>query len=289
MEDNFGCLVGIIVTSVILIIALVVVGMPFTTVPEGHVGVVVHFGEAQEDILYPGFSTKPLFSKVVDMDTRWQRYSIQTSAFSKDIQQVDITMSINYALQTQGALRMYKTVGTKYDESIILPLIHEATKSTFAKYSAEQLVSNRDLISEEVFAELSQELEFYDLSVKEVAIEDIDFSDAFTNAIEAKQVATQTLLQAETEQKQQTLVAQAEAERAKIKTEAEAEQKRIAAQADADAVKIAADAEAYRLEMESKHITEMTIRKSMIEKWDGELPVITGEGATPIINATDIL
>ena len=263
--------------------------MPFTTVPEGHVGVVVHFVEAQDDILYPGFSTKPLFSKVVDMDTRWQRYSIQTSAFSKDIQQVDITMSINYALQTQGALRMYKTVGTKYDESIILPLIHEATKSTFAKYSAEQLVSNRDLISEEVFAELSQELEFYDLSVKEVAIEDIDFSDAFTNAIEAKQVATQTLLQAETEQKQQTLVAQAEAERAKIKTEAEAEQKRIAAQADADAVKIAADAEAYRLEMESKHITEMTIRKSMIEKWDGELPTITGEGATPIIDMTNIL
>lgn len=289
MEDNFGCLVAIIVTVVILIIALVVVGMPFTTVPEGHVGVVVHFGEAQEDVLYPGFSTKPLFSKVVDMDTRWQRYSIQTSAFSKDIQQVDITMSINYALQTQGALRMYKTVGTKYDESIILPLIHEATKSTFAKYSAEQLVSNRDLISEEVFAELSQELEFYDLSVKEVAIEDIDFSDAFTNAIEAKQVATQTLLQAETEQKQQTLVAQAEAERAKIKTEAAAEQKRITAQAEADAVKIAADAEAYRLEMESKHITEMTIRKSMIEKWDGELPTITGEGATPIIDMTNIL
>ncbi len=289
MEDNFGCLVGIIITVIILVIALIIVGMPFTTVPEGHVGVVVHFGEAQEDILYPGFNSKPLFSKVVDMDTRWQRYSIQTSAFSKDIQQVDITMSINYALQTQGALRMYKTVGTKYDESIILPLIHEATKSTFAKYSAEQLVSNRDLISEEVFAELSQELEFYDLSVKEVAIEDIDFSDAFTNAIEAKQVATQTLLQAETEQKQQTLIAQAEAERATIKTEAAAEQKRITAQAEADAVKIAADAEAYRLEMESKYITDETIRKSMIEKWDGELPTITGEGATPIIDMTNIL
>lgn len=289
MYEESGCLVAVIVAVVILIAALVIVGMPFTTVPEGHVGVVVHFGEAQEEVLHPGFNTKPLFSKVVDMDTRWQRYSIQTAAFSKDIQQVDIVMSVNYALQKQGALKMYKSVGTKYADSIILPLVHEAVKSTFAKYSAEQLVSNRDLISEEVFAELSNELEFYALSVKEVAIEDIDFSDAFTNAIEAKQVATQTLLQAETEQKQQTLVAQAEAERAKIKTEADAERKRISAQADADAVKIAADAEAYRLEMESKHITDMTIKKSMIEKWDGALPVISGDGATPIIDTSDLV
>ena len=281
---TIGCLIPVIV----LILALVVVGMPFTTVPEGHVGIIVHLGRAQDEVLSPGFNTKPLFSSVVDMDTRWQRYSIQTAAFSKDIQQVDITMSVNYALQRQGALKMYKDVGTEYADKIILPLIHEAVKSTFAKYSAEELVSNRDLISEEVFTELSQELEFYALKVQEVAIEDIDFSDAFTNAIEAKQVATQTLLQAETEQKQQTLVAQAEADRAKIKANAEAEQMMIRAQANADAVKIAADAEAYRLEMESKHITDMTIRKSMIEKWNGALPVISGE-ATPIIDAGDLL
>ena len=281
-----GCLIHVII---VIVIALVVVGMPFTTVPEGHVGVIVHLGKAQDEVLSPGFNTKPLFSSVVDMDTRWQRYSIQTSAFSKDIQQVDITMSINYALQKQGALNMYKNVGTKYDESIILPLIHEATKSTFAKYSAEQLVSNRDLISEEVFEELSQELEFYSLSVKEVAIEDIDFSDAFTNAIEAKQVATQTLLQAETEQKQQTLVAQAEAERATIKATAAAEQKRIAAEADADAVKIAADAEAYRLQKENEHITDMIIQKETVEKWDGKLPVITGADAVPLVDTEGLI
>lgn len=289
MSKNVGCGYAVAVVAVILIAALVIVGMPFTTVPEGHVGVVVHFGEAQEEVLYPGFNTKPLFSKVVDMDTRWQRYSIQTAAFSKDIQQVDIVMSVNYALQKQGALKMYKSVGTKYADSIILPLVHEAVKSTFAKYSAEQLVSNRDLISEEVFAELSQELEFYALSVKEVAIEDIDFSDAFTNAIEAKQVATQTLLQAETEQKQQTLVAQAEAERAKIKAQAEAEQQMIKAQAEADAKKIAADAEAYRLQQENAHITDAVIKKEMIEKWNGKLPVISGDGATPILNVSEIM
>lgn len=282
---TIGCLIPVI----IFVIVLIFVGMPFTSVPEGHVGVVVYLGKAQDEILSPGFNSKPLFSSVVDMDTRWQRYSIQTSAFSKDIQQVDITMSVNYALERHGALKMYKDVGTSYDEKIILPLIHEAVKSTFAKYSAEELVANRDVISEEVFDELSQELEFYALKVQEVAIEDIDFSDAFTNAIEAKQVATQTLLQAETEQKQQTLVAQAEAERATIKAKAEAEQKRIAAEADADAVKIAADAEAYRLQRENEHITDKTIRKETVSKWDGKLPVITGADTVPLVDTEGLI
>lgn len=282
--ERIGCLVVAVISLVVLLIVFIIGGIPFTTVPEGHVGVVVVMGEAQDEVLYPGFNGKPLFSKVVDMDTRWQRYQITTAAFSKDIQQVDIVMSVNYALQSQGALKMYKDVGTKYADSIMLPLIHEAVKSTFSKYSAEELVSKRDMISEEVYDELAQELEFYKISVKEVAIEDIDFSDAFTNAIEAKQVATQTLLQAETEQKQQTLIAQAEAERATIKANAQAEQKMIAAKADADAVKIAAEAEAYRLEMESKHITDAVIRKQTIEKWDGKLPAITGEGFDTIVD-----
>lgn len=273
-----------------LILAMVAMLLMFSgcakavTIKEGQVGIVVKFGQAKEEVLYPGFYfTMPFVTKVVKMNVQWQKYYLETSAFSKDMQQVDIKCSMNYALRSQGALKMYKDVGKEYADKIMLPLALDALKSTFSRYSAEELVSNRDLIAEEVFAELAQELEFYSVSVKEVAIEDIDFSDAFTNAIEAKQVATQTLLQAETEQKQQTLIAQAEAERAKIKAQADAEQKLITARAEADAVKIAADAEAYRLEMESKFITDAVIRKETVEKWDGKLPTITGADSVPFV------
>lgn len=278
------------VIAVIAIVVVIVFAAAFAkTVPEGHVGVVVTLGSARDDILYPGFHLMSPLDHVINMDCRWQKYYVETSAFSKDMQQVDIKMSMSYALQKQGALKMYKQVGTDYADKIMLPRTLDAVKSTFAKYSAEELVANREQISNEVLAMLSEQLLFYDLSVKEVAIEDIDFTDAFTNAIEAKQVATQTLLQAETEQKQQTLIAEAEAERARIKAEAEAQQRMIRAQADADAVKIAADAEAYRLQQENAYITEMTIRKEMIEKWDGKLPVISGDSSTPIINASDLI
>ena len=274
-----------------LILAMVAMLLMFSgcakavTIKEGQVGIVVKFGQAKDEVLYPGFYfTMPFVTKVVKMNVQWQKYYLETSAFSKDMQQVDIKCSMNYALRSQGALKMYKDVGKEFADKIMLPLALDSLKSTFSRYSAEELVSNRDLIAEEVFAELAQELEFYSIEVKEVAIEDIDFSDAFTNAIEAKQVATQTLLQAETEQKQQTLIAQAEAERAMIKARSESEQKLIRAQAEADAVKIGADAEAYRIEMESKYITEEIIKKETIEKWNGELPTITGSGTVPIVD-----
>lgn len=282
-----------LVFAVMMVVVFVLTGCSpakAVTIKEGEVGIVVKFGQADDELLYPGFYfTMPIVTRVVKMNVQWQKYYIETSAFSKDMQQVDIKCSLNYALQSQGALKMYKDVGKKYDDKIMLPLALDALKSTFSRYSAEELVANRDLIAEEVFAELAQELEFYSIRVQEVAIEDIDFSDAFTNAIEAKQVATQTLLQAETEQKQQTLIAEAEAERAMIKAKSESEQRLIRAQAEADAVKIAADAEAYRLEMESKHITDAVIQKETVEKWDGKLPTITGGDTVPILDTSAIV
>lgn len=255
------------------------------SVPEGHVGIVIKWSKAQDETLSPGFYfTNPFTTSVKLMDMRWQKYTTQTSAFSKDIQQVDITVSMSYQIQTGGALRLYKEVGMDYADKIMLPRLLDALKSTFARYSAEELVANRERISREVKELLSEQLLFYKLEVREIAIEDIDFTDAYTNAIEAKQVATQKMLQVETEQEQQTLVEQAEAERARIRTEAAAEQKLISAKADAEAVKIAADAEAYRLEMESKNITDNLIRKETIEKWDGKLPTITGADAVPLID-----
>lgn len=281
--------------SAIMACALIFVSVPAkeadagcTIVPEGHVGIVIHWGEAQEETLMPGFHWTPLFSSVEKLDTRWQKYKTQTSAFSKDIQQVDISVSMSYQLLASGAREMYKTVGVNYADQIMLPRLLDALKSTFAKYSAEELISNRETISSEILLLLKDQLEFYSVSVREIAIEDIDFTDAFTDAIEAKQVATQRKLQVETEQEQQTLIAKAEAERAKLAAETEAEKVRIAAQAEADAVKLAADAEAYRLKMESEHITDAVLKKELISRWNGELPVVSG-GATPVMTLDSVL
>lgn len=268
-----------LVTLMLIAITALTAEALAVTVPEGHVGIVVRWGKADDEVLQPGWHwTNAISTTVKMMDCRWQKYEVQTSAFSRDIQQVDVQMSMSYQLHKDGALNMYRSVGQDYADKIMMPRLLDALKSVFAKYSAEELVNNRQQISQKVYEMLRDELMNYAITVKEVAIEDIDFTDAFTNAIEAKQVATQKKLQVQTEQEQQTLVAKAEAERAKIQAQAEAEVKRIAA-----------EAEAYRLEMESKNITDNLIRKTMIEKWNGVLPTITGGNTVPLISADDLL
>lgn len=259
-----------------------------TTVPEGYVGVVVKWGKAQTEVLTPGFYLTMPWTSIKKMDCRWQKYDVKTSAFSKDIQQVDVQMSMSYQLQKDGALSMYRTVGMDYADKIMLPRLLDALKSTFAKYSAEELVAQRQQISAAVYTLLRDELVNYSITIKEVAIEDIDFTDAFTNAIEAKQVATQKKLQVKTEQEQATLIAQAEAERAAIEAKADAEKIKIQAEAQAEAVKIAAEAEAYRLELEGKNISELIIKKETVEKWDGKLPTVSTDGSMTVMDLSSI-
>jgi len=163
----------------------------------------------------------------------------------------------------------------------------EITKGVFSKYTAENLVSYRQVLSDTIRDTLAEELTPYGINVISVSIENIDFTDAFTDAVEAKQVAAQKKLQAEIEQSQKTMEAQQQAEREKIAAQAKADVAKINADADAYAVKIRAEAEAEANKLISESLTDALIRSNEIKAWDGKLPTfISGEGSTtlPILN-----
>ena len=114
------------------------------------------------------------------------------------------------------------------------------------------------LISDGLIEGLNEKLNDIGLYVTDVNIIDFDFSDAFINAIEEKQVAQQQLLKAETEK--QTKITNA--------------------QADAEAVKIKAQAEAEANETIAKSLNDQVIENKKIEKWNGELPQVQGGSGT---------
>lgn len=256
----------------------------FARVPVGNVAVVTHFGEIKNDAVEPGLHAKGFFDHYNCLDTRTQKIQSQLAAFSKDMQEVNIEMTVNYNVSGTTAVKLFKEVNTDYDNKIIKPIITEAAKVVFAKYTAEELIVHRGQLADEIKAAIVEALGGYDINISLVTINDIDFSDAFTNAVEAKQVATQEKLRAQTEQEQETIKAQAEAAR-----------KVIAAQAEADAVKAKADAEAYAIttkaEAEAKankeianSLTEDLLSYTEINRWDGAMPKIVMNGdATPMI------
>jgi regulator of protease activity HflC (stomatin/prohibitin superfamily) len=290
--------VGVVAAALlVLIIGVCLFASPFVSVPAGHTGIVVTFGKVADYTLDPGLHFKNPISKVVLMDNRTQRASSDMQAFSSDIQQMDLSCTINYTVDSSTAQELYKSVGENYYSTVMAPRIQECTKAVFALYSAETLMGVRSSLSTQILDLLAPEMKAYGITVSSVSIEDVDFSDAFTDAVEAKQVAEQNKLRTETEQATQVSVANAEAERRIIAANAEAEERAILAQADAEVAKIQADAAKYagqkEAEMNEKiasSLTEDLLTYFKYERWDGKLPVFMGgSGESMLIDIQDFL
>ena len=272
------------IIAAVALVALILVGVTCTaTVQTGYTGIVTTFGRVEDKTLEAGLHVKSPFQQIISMDNREQKTSFSTEAFSSDIQQVNITGSINYAINKDTAMNLFKQVGTDYFNKLVYPRMLEITKGVFSKYTAENLVANRQVLSEQIREGLYQELQNYGINVISLSIENIDFTDAYTDAVEAKQVAAQRKLQAEIEQSQMTMETQQQAERQRITAEAAANVARINADADAYAVKVRSEAEAEANKLIAESLTEPLIRFNEIKAWDGKLPTyMAGEGGTTI-------
>lgn len=286
---SFPRYVGIVLAVVLIIVSCV------SIVPTGYTGILTSFGAVENRTVNAGINFIAPWQKVVTMDNRTQKVPIETSAFSSDIQQVDLLMSINYCIGQTTARELYKTVGKNYYDNIMYPRIQENTKAVFSQYTAENLISKREMLSDQIAELVAQDMERYGITIVSIAIEDIDFTDAFTNAVEAKQVAAQNKLTAETQQAQKTMEEQAAAERAIIAANADAEMAKIAAQADLEVVKIQADAALYAGEREANMneriaaaLTDNLINYYWIKQWNGTLPsTVLGESSSYMIDLTD--
>ncbi|MCQ2457596.1 MAG: SPFH domain-containing protein [Clostridia bacterium] len=257
------------------------------TVPTGYTGILTTFGRVENGTLEAGFHVKSPVQQIVLMDNREQKTAFVTESFSSDIQQVDVTGSVNYAINKSTAMTLFKEVGTDYYSKLVQPRMLEIIKGAFSQYTAENLVANRQTLSTKIRENLAAELEKYGINVISINIENIDFTDAFTDAVEAKQVAAQKKLQAQIEEEQKTMEAQQQAERKRISAEAEAAVQKINADAEAYAVRVKSEAEAAANELIAASVTDELIRFNEVKNWNGQLPTfVAGEGSSmmPILN-----
>ena len=285
MYGGIVCVIGVI----LLLVSCIGI------VPTGYTGILTTFGAVENRTVEAGFNLIAPWQRIVTMDNRTQKVEITTSAFSSDIQQVDIIMSVNYCIDQQTAQILYKSVGKNYYENIMFPRIQENIKAVFSAYNAEALIVNREILSTATADLLRADMEPYGITIVSIAIEDLDFTDAFTNAVEAKQVAAQNKLTAETQQAQKTMEQEAESQRAIIAANAKAEQDIIAAKADLEVVKIQADAALYAGEREAnmneriaQALTPELINYYWIKQWDGVLPsTVLGNDSSYMIDLTN--
>lgn len=251
------------------------------TVPTGHTGVVTSFGNVEEYTFEAGIHFVAPWKKVIKMDNRIQTVTYELGAFSSDIQEVQVTYKVNYQIDKSNAQQIYRNIGTDYKDTVLVARVQEAVKNVVAKYTAETLIGNRDKLSTEIESTLISDAAKYNINIVTTAIANIDFTDAFTNAVEAKQVAEQNKLRAKTEQEQKIIEAEASAEQTKISAQATADAQIIAAEADAKVAKIGADAAEYQGQRDAavmNNLGEMLTKYPNLlqyyytTNWDGKLP-----------------
>ena len=240
----------------------------FVTIGAGERGVVLRFGAVRDYVLNEGLHLKiPLVDRVIKLDVKIQKSRTDSEASTKDLQDTKFSIVVNHHIAPDRVNRIYQTIGLAYKDRIIDPSVQEVVKAVSAKYTAEELIVQRDKVSKEVKEQLYQRLKTYDIIVDDFSIVNFSFSAQFTQAIEEKQTA-----------EQKALKAQRDLERIRYEAKQQVEQAR-------------AEAEALRLKGKEVTVQLISLRKieaqfKAIEKWDGTLPRVTS-GTVPFLNIED--
>ncbi|MCA9340791.1 MAG: prohibitin family protein, partial [Candidatus Saccharibacteria bacterium] len=192
---------------------------------------------------------------VTRYDVKTQNVEAGVAAATKDLQDVNAVVVLNYQLARDKVSEVHQRVGKDYQSVIIDPQIQELFKSVSAKYTANELITSRPEVKKEFFDHLKSRLgadKRY--IVQDVSITNFKFSDEFNKAIEAVQIANQKIAQA----RQELETARVNAE--KTITEAKAQ------------------AEAQRVKQQS--LTRELLQQEAIKRWDGHLPTYATDGST---------
>ena len=263
----------IVAAALVAVIALIFAISCFSFVPTGHTGVVTLFGKVEDYTLDSGVHFKNPFARVIKMDNRIQKESVELSCFSSDIQEVEVVFTLNYQISKEYAMNIYKTIGKNYFDTAVSPIITESVKTVAARYTAEDLINKRNELAMAIETDMKEKLLIFNIELVSTSIEDMDFTDAFTDAVEAKQVAAQNKLRAETEAAQRV-----------VEAEAEAQIRRVTAEAEAYEILQRAEAEAQANQKLAESITDRLIEYRYYEVWDGKLPqMVMGESTTPMV------
>lgn len=246
----------------IFLLILVINLRPFSIVNAGERGVIMKFGKVQDQVLDEGIHPiLPIATSVKKLSVRVQQNSFKFDAASKDLQKITTELAVNWHVDPIKVNKVFQKIGDKQQIifGIITPAVSEVLKAATAKKTAEEIITKRTELKEEIDKSLKSRLLVYGLIVDDVSLVNFAFSPEFSKAIESKQIAEQEAKQAEFIAKKATQEAQAEVNRAK------------------------GQAEAQRLQRLT--LTPDLLQKQAIEKWDGRFPMVMGgNGSVPLIN-----
>jgi regulator of protease activity HflC (stomatin/prohibitin superfamily) len=233
----------------------------FVIVNAGERGVLLQFGAVQDVVLAEGIHPiVPIVHTVKKLSVRVQSQEITAEASSKDLQDVYTDVALNWHIVPEETYLIYQQIGDRdaIIQNIINPAVEEVLKAVMARYTAEEIITNRGEVKTSVDQALIERLRPYHIAVDDISLVHVHFSNRFSDAVEAKQVAEQEAKRAE-------FVA--------LKAIKEAEAKVNLAKGEAEAQTLL-----------QQSLTPELLQRQAIEKWNGNLPLVMGSDGTKLLD-----
>lgn len=253
--------VYIAVQLTLVIVFLAILSNFFVIVNAGERGVLMQFGKVQEQVLGEGLHViVPTVYSVKTLSVRVQKQESSAEASSKDLQDVFTDVALNWHIIPDEANAIFQQIGDEREvvARIIDPAVEEVLKAVMAKYTAEEIITKRGEVKAAVDEFLTLRLLTYHIAVDDISLVHVHFSQRFSDAVEAKQIAEQ-------EAKRGEFLA--------LKAVKEAEAKVNLAKGEAEVQRLLQD-----------NLTPELLERQAIEKWDGKLPLIVGDGGKNLLD-----
>ncbi len=281
-------IVRIIIPVIVVIINVSVIANTIVIIVDaGNRGVLVRFGDvATDNSLDEGIHfVVPFRDNVVQMEVRTQKIVEDTNSASQDLQDVTTQVALNYHVNPDRAQILYQQLGPDYANRVIVPAIQESVKQVTARFNAEELITNRETVKNQIEEQITARLAAYNIVVDAISITEFQFSTQFTAAVEAKVEAQQRALQAQNDLRRIQIEAQ------QNEAQAIGEQKANIARAEgikqSNVLQAEGEVQAITIIDEQLRNNPTYLEWLKATKWDGVLPLVTGgaggQGVTPFI------
>jgi regulator of protease activity HflC (stomatin/prohibitin superfamily) len=249
-----------------LLLALLLLSTMLVVVPAGSRGVLLRFGAIQERVLAEGLHPLlPLIDVVQPLSVRLHSQILRSEAACRDLQDVGFELAVNWHLPSDQVVEVFRRIGDEAAiwQNVITPALEDGLKQVVAGFSAEQLISERLGVKQALEALIGSRLAQQQLVLDGIDLLQLDFSERFRQAVEAKQVAEQ------------------DARRAAFVV---AKARRLA-----EARIHEAEGEARAQQLLQQGLTPQVLQHQAIEKWNGHLPLVMDSDAIQSLDLKALL
>jgi prohibitin 2 len=264
--------VRVVIGAIVVIATVMLVSCSMTTVDTGHRGVKVRFGEVIGEGLPEGlYFVNPLTTDIRNIDTRVQSWNANTQAYTRDVQQASLQFVLNYRLDPNKAHVVFQQVGGDWAAKLIGQVVLEEMKREVGQHEAVDLISQRDAAARTIEKNVTSLLARRNVIVTGFQLTNIDYTNEFEHAVEAKVIAQQNAI----EEQNRTVQVREKANQQIETAKGNAESTILNAKAEAESIEIRARA----LERNAK-----LVEWEAVQKWNGTLPQYMMGSAVPFIN-----